>query len=65
MATGSAGWESFRLFLDAAHDAVEDERERAANPVECPYDGEPLRTNGAGELYCPFGGSAHGHVVRV
>ncbi|MCI0687229.1 MAG: hypothetical protein L0Y54_08340 [Sporichthyaceae bacterium] len=30
--------------------------ERAAPPVACPNDGEPLRTGPDGRLYCPFDG---------
>ena len=57
------GWETWRLFLDEVDRALEYEREMAADPISCPIDGEPLRTNGAGVLYCPFGGT--GHVAPI
>lgn len=30
--------------------------ERAADPVACPNDGEPLQRAANGDLYCPFDG---------
>lgn len=30
--------------------------ERAADPVACPNDGEPLSTGPDGSLFCPFDG---------
>ena len=54
--TDSSGWGSLLLFRQELAEAVAAERERAAHPVECPNDGEPLVSNSAGELRCPYDG---------
>ena len=48
------GWE--QLIAIRAEQLATVEAERAAPPVACPNDGEPLRAHPSGTLYCPFDG---------
>jgi hypothetical protein len=48
------GWEQLAsIWREQAEQAA---AERAAGPVACPNDGEPLRSGPDGRLFCPFDG---------
>lgn len=55
--TGS--WDGLLAVINSARADARVNAERRRHPVECPYDGWPLKTGPDGALHCQFGG----HVI--
>lgn len=56
--TETGSWMGLLAAMNSARADAELNRERARNPVECPYDGWPLKPTSRG-LHCEFGG----HII--
>jgi hypothetical protein len=51
-----AGWEALRAINIEADQYRQAERDREAQPVECPNDAEPLTVGTDGRPFCKFDG---------
>lgn len=58
-----ADWGSWRSYVEAVRDAVEDERERGRTHDTCPHDGLTLVEGANGRRVCPMGDYGDAGVI--
>lgn len=46
----------YQLLSILREGAIDDQRQRAQRPYACPNDGEPLKHDPKGQLFCPYDG---------